>query len=103
MDVEVKQIAEIVEAREKQFEEMARAMCDGCRPYSYGCKQNLCDSIVSSAETLYCAGYRKQIEGEWKIVYRNKNATVYECTVCGHLYFATSDYCVCGARMKEKE
>lgn len=39
-------------------------------------------------------------QGEWQIVYQNKRATVYECSVCNHLTFETSDYCICGARMK---
>ena len=37
--------------------------------------------------------------GEWKIVYQNEKATVYECSECNHLTFGTSDYCICGARM----
>jgi hypothetical protein len=45
-------------------------------------------------------GYLKQREGEWKEVYRNNQATVYECTNCNHLSFGISDYCICGAKMK---
>ena len=45
------------------------------------------------------AGYRKQREGEWKKVYHNDKATVYECSNCHHLSFGTSDYCICGAHM----
>lgn len=41
--------------------------------------------------------------GEWKVVYRNKVATVYECSNCGHLQFGTSDYCICGTKMNEKD
>lgn len=37
--------------------------------------------------------------GEWKIVYQNEKATVYECSECNHLTLGTSDYCICGARM----
>lgn len=52
------------------------------------------------AEAIYNADYRKQIKGEWKKVYQNKIATVYECSCCKHLTFGTSDYCICGAKMK---
>lgn len=41
--------------------------------------------------------------GEWKVVYRNKVATVYECSICGHLDFGTSDYYICGAKMDRKD
>lgn len=41
--------------------------------------------------------------GEWKVVYRNKVAAVYECSNCGHLQFGTSDYCICGTKMNEKD
>ena len=41
--------------------------------------------------------------GEWKVVYRNKVAIVYECSICGHLQFGTSDYCICGTKMNEKD
>lgn len=37
--------------------------------------------------------------GEWKKVYQNKIATVYECSNCQHLSFGTSKYCICGAKM----
>ena len=109
MDVEVKQIAEIVEAREKQIEEMARTMCDDCRPYSHGCKQNLCDSVVSSAETLYCAGYRKQGEGEWKVTVLIDTPTMYRtgaphCSACGKQAHHRTPFCpYCGFKMKGGE
>jgi hypothetical protein len=57
-------------------------------------------TATKTAESLYNAGYRKQREGEWKEVYRNNQATVYECTNCNHLSFGISDYCICGAKMK---
>lgn len=41
--------------------------------------------------------------GKWKVVYRNKIATVYECSECGHLTFGTSNYCICGAKMDGKD
>lgn len=43
------------------------------------------------------------IHGKWKVVYQNKVATVYECSICGHLDFGTSDYCICGAKMDGKD
>lgn len=55
---------------------------------------------IPTATELYNAGYRRQSEGEWKEVYRNNQATVYECTNCNHLSFGISDYCICGAKMK---
>jgi hypothetical protein len=66
-------------------------------------QENSSLSQISSedvAESLYNAGYCKQREGEWKEVYRNNQATVYECTNCNHLSFGISDYCICGAKMK---
>lgn len=38
--------------------------------------------------------------GEWKEVYQNKQATVYECSKCHHLSLGASDYCICGADMR---
>ena len=40
--------------------------------------------------------------GEWKKVYKNDIATVYECTNCKHLTFGTSDYCICGTKMDKE-
>lgn len=54
-------------------------------------------------EGLLDAGYHKQSEGEWVKVYRNKKCTVYECSNCKHLTFGTSDYCICGTKMKGGE
>ncbi len=106
MNDKEKQINEIVEARENLIEEMARVMCDDCRPYSHGCKQNLCDSIVSSAETLYCAGYRKQTEGEWIVTKTERGwncaeyPSEYTCSICGRTEPRPEPYCHCGAKMK---
>lgn len=93
--------------KEKQIEEMAKLMCgirtpcENCR-YRYDAyfsEKRTCKSRMD-AECLYNAGYRKQREGEWKIVYRAENARVYQCSECGHAEFATSEYCICGAKMK---
>lgn len=42
------------------------------------------------------------VQGTWIEVYRNKTAIVYECSCCGYLTLGTSDYCVCGAKMEER-
>lgn len=49
---------------------------------------------------LIASGVTIRERGEWKEVYQNKQATVYECSKCHHLSFGTSDYCVCGADMQ---
>ena len=86
-------------SKEKQIEEMAEIM-ERHRPnlrffHSDGMKL---------AKALYNAGYCKPTlgydEGEWRVVYRNDMATVYECSRCHHLTFGTSDYCICGAKMR---
>lgn len=67
---------------------------------------------IPYVEGEYCGGFKKfknksdmqkVKHGEWKVVYRNKVATVYECSNCGHLQFGTSDYCICGTKMNEKD
>lgn len=73
------------------------------RYYADGCSTE--NGIVAYAindilPRIINAECRKPRDGEWKIVYRNKKATVYECTACGRLAFGTSDYCTCGAKMK---
>ena len=60
------------------------------------CEDFIADSILS-------AGYRKRSEGEWRNVCQNDKATVYECSNCHHLTFGTSDYCICGSKMKGGE
>ena len=51
--------------KEKQIEEMALTMCEGCATYTRGCEHTPCDTVIDSAAYLYNAGYRKQSEGEW--------------------------------------
>jgi hypothetical protein len=88
----------------KQIEKMALDICksrglclvDNCRK----CSAHGNCLYQEIAYGLYNTGYREQSEGEWKEVYRNNQATVYECTNCNHLSFGTSDYCICGAKMK---
>lgn len=80
----------------KQIEEMAKVILRANDNYDT-CNKDDCEVIAS---LVYNAGYHKQREGEWKEVYRNNKATVYECSCCKHLTFGTSDYCICGAKMK---
>ena len=96
-------------SREK-IEEMAKIAQDAIDYYSSGdcpyspCRyrdSSICCDVCASIKALCDAGYRKQSEGEWKKVYQNDVATVYECSNCKHLTFGTSDYCICGAKMKD--
>jgi hypothetical protein len=88
---------------EKQIEKMKK---DIHTVLLHNCKYDFCEGVLVGfneegiARELYDEGYRKQSEGEWKKVYQNKIATVYECSCCKHLTFGTSDYCICGAKMK---
>ena len=86
-------------SREKQIEEMARAMCSFskntlCRECSDEC------FYKDYAERAYNAGYRKQSEGEW--ITDEKGYVT--CSNCGEEH--TWDefrppYCdMCGAKMK---
>lgn len=88
-------------SREKQIKETARDICKICRDYVI-CEKEFKPCVLAEreAEALCKEGYCKQTEGEWKKVYQNKKATVFECSRCCHLSFGTSDYCICGARMK---
>lgn len=91
------------EIKEEKIKEMAQDICrlgkpcENCSAYPDACK------AVKYAERFYDANYGKQHEAEWKKVYQNNIAAVYECSRCGHLSFGTSDYCICGAKMKEGE
>lgn len=61
-------------------------------------------SVIRTAEIIadyiIANGVTIRERGEWKEVYQNKQATVYECSKCHHLSFGTSDYCICGADMR---
>jgi hypothetical protein len=48
-------------SKEKQIEEMARLICEGCADHG-DCKYDICDMILDEANRLYNAGYRKQSE-----------------------------------------
>lgn len=95
-------------SREKQIEEMARAMC----PFS---KNTLCRECSDEcfykdyAERAYNAGYRKQSEGEWIKVaaYNDGILNTVKCSVCNTFMpivgwdWSCLPYCpFCGAKMK---
>lgn len=88
----------MTETEKRQIEDMASEIFEhfNCRVREEEAKQIATHLVVN-------AGFRKQREGEWIKVYQNKIATVYECSCCKHLDFATSEYCLCGARMKGGE
>lgn len=92
---------------EKQTRELAEFLCNDCGSNgSCECKGTLCDGVYRQAALIINAGYRKdtsQIKtGKWRVAYRGKQATVFECSECGHLNFGTSAYCICGASMIEE-
>lgn len=92
--------------KDKQIEEMARLMCEGCADYG-DCKYDICDATLDEAERLYNAGYRKQSGGEWKIMKMGDGEKVRTCSSClisqsvsvykGKVMFRYCPYC--GAKM----
>ena len=89
---------------EKQIRELAEFLCIDCGTAGpCECKGTICDGVYRQAALIINAGYRKaEPQGKWRVAYKNKQATVYECSECGHLEFGTSAYCVCGTRMIEE-
>ena len=102
--------------KEKQIEEMAeliheaennRCYHSSCRDCKYGGKDDdLCTEKVT-AEYLYEAGYRKQVEGEWvkqvKVARKNNLPPLcyYQCSLCGVYLVEQASFCPnCGAKMK---
>ena len=85
-------------SREKQIEEMAKVIERAC--------ENECISPVNcdvcKATSLYNAGYRKQVEGEWKE--QGECWKTLRCSICGHTtdtIFDRTPFCPnCGAKMK---
>ena len=88
------------EEREKQIEELARVICDGCTE----CKRIMCPEWYI-AQKIYNAGYRKQIECEDVSRFRG----VFECSECHWTDedIGTADqirFCAgCGAKVKGGE
>jgi hypothetical protein len=82
---------------EKQIEELARAICDGCYVYNH----IMCHEWYV-AQKIYNAGYRKQIECEDVSRFRG----VFECSECHWTDedIGTADpirFCAeCGGRVK---
>lgn len=93
-------------SKEKQIEEMAKAICEVCK-CDGDCDATICSSAFVEAEHLYNAGYRKQSVGEWKIAVNPVEAT-FICSKCGYFYIeadpqAETEYKFCpecGAKMK---
>lgn len=105
--------------KEKQIEEIAKAMCK-----NYGnCNRCIafvtCD-VKSFALRLHEKGYRKERQGEWVDRYGNKyDNHIYDCSLCNKEALwnivadellspktiqVLSDYCPnCGAKMKGAE
>jgi hypothetical protein len=95
----------------KQIEEMAKLACP---VFNGNCKTCPIDFYPpcppkASAERLYNAGYRKQIEGEWyypPYAPFGGNYEMKRCSVCGYKPDFVSDnpytkFCPnCGAKMK---
>ena len=88
--------------KEKQIEEMANIIYDNTE------SDTMWDEIYASSNSLYNAGYRKQINAEWKS--GNKNGQYgYYCTNCDACFTGENaewiakshDFCPkCGAKMK---
>ena len=57
-----------------------------------------------TAESLYNAGYRKQIEGEWEkrtFIIFDSEKVGYRCSECNTTWDTTTPFCPnCGAKMK---
>ena len=91
-------------SQEKQIEEMARKMCRNYQPNgncaSDGDPCGLECIYGYCAERIYCAGYRKQSEGEWE-VFGLRNP---KCSLCRKYNIEKSNFCPnCGAKMKGGE
>ena len=97
--------------KEKQIEEIAKHCCFPCDMECNGeclegndpCK---CYISLEVAKTLYNAGYRKQVEGEWVecIEYNELEECedyFFRCSVCGLCTPCSPNFCPnCGANMK---
>ena len=90
----------------EQIKEMAQLMCEDCASSGAPCTTDLCDAVVQQAQVLYNAGYRKQIEGEWKWI--SDDDVI--CSACGKVFYTADNadaglsiwsFCPnCGAKMK---
>lgn len=65
------------------------------------CGDTVAWNIGADIKLLPAADVTPVVRGEWVKVYCNYVATVYECSICHCLKFGTSEYCTCGAKMRE--
>ena len=83
----------------EKIKEMAKVLID------YTKKNNIMASHVileDYAESLYNAGYRKQVEVEWTLIMTVCNRG--ECTKCGEIGAVRWKYCPnCGAHMRKED
>lgn len=92
-------------SQEKQIEEMAKIIASSCYKSCSECNSEAIDGTacieVRSAEALYNAGYRKQIEGEWIRDTTSKFYHRYNCSVCNYrLVGEPTKFCPdCGVHM----
>lgn len=92
-------------SREKQIEEMAKVLCGMSRECAK-CKLNGKCLARNSADVLYTAGYRKQIEGEWLVC--GMFDDFFKCSCCGdkNPWQTAIEFKLCpncGAKMTRKE
>lgn len=96
--------------KKKQIAEMTRHICTPCEyDYSGTCDLHRlpeqCHTATRVAESLYEAGYRKQVEGEWleRTEYNELEDCedyFYQCSVCGLCTPCAPNFCMdCGAKM----
>ena len=73
----------------KQIEEMAQTMCNGCHCHDKCVIDGICDAVLENANTLYNAGYRKQ--SEWisvdeRLPRENEVVLVYNGEILQRIY-----------------
>lgn len=102
---------------DKQIEEMAEHCCFPCDFYDgdgecvEGKNPCKCGISLETANKLYAAGYRKKVEGYWRVVSYYTDGTFYThsiltCSVCGTKQTTVTsmfpNHCYeCGSRMTE--
>lgn len=97
-----------------QINEMAKSLCND---YNENCHITCNCShdcfVEDDCRTLYNAGYRKQIEGEWRSElvkrcdWKGKERQYYQpnsCSLCHNATLTRTPYCPkCGAKMKNSD
>lgn len=97
--------------KQEQIEEMALVICgrDACKNCIHFIDATMC-AAISSAKKMYAAGYRKPVEGYWRVVSYTDSAlythSIITCSVCGTkqatVTSMTPNHCEeCGSRMKK--